>query len=46
MDILKCIIWDFDTKSGYFLFLLSILQSLEVNPVSVPQATEFNLTLS
>ena len=23
-DILKCILWDFDKKSGYFLFLLSI----------------------
>ena len=24
-DILKCILWDFDKKSGYFLFLLSII---------------------
>ena len=23
-DILKCILWDFDKKSEYFLFLLSI----------------------
>ena len=27
--ILKCILWDFDKKSGYFLFLLSILQTLK-----------------
>ena len=25
-DIVKCIIWDFDKKSGYFFFLLSIDQ--------------------
>ena len=24
-DILKCILWGFDKKSGYFLFLLSIV---------------------
>ena len=24
MDLLKYILWDFDKKSGYFLFLLSI----------------------
>ena len=23
-DILKCILWDFDKKSGYFLFLLRL----------------------
>ena len=23
-DMLTCILWDFDKKSGYFLFLLSI----------------------
>ena len=27
-DILKCILWDFDKKSGYFLFLLSIIKIL------------------
>ena len=24
-DILKCVLWDFDKKNGYFLFLLSIV---------------------
>ena len=25
MDILKCILWDFDKKSGYFLFFAELL---------------------
>ena len=33
-DILKCILWDFDKKTGYFLFLLSIYVPKIISPVS------------
>ena len=35
MDILQCILWDFNKKSGYFLFLLSIFLGWQISDIHI-----------